>query len=196
MTPDTIRRRLADCGPPPDAPRDAFPALTQAAVLVPLVNHAAGMTALFTRRTEHLSDHAGQVSFPGGRVEPGDDGPVATALRETEEEIGLAPAHIEIVGRLPMFDTATGFAVVPVVALVAPPFTLRLDDFEVAEVFEVPLDFLLDPANRRIERRVWNGREREYYCIDHEGPTIWGVTARMVVSLAEALGKPEVTGTS
>lgn len=186
MTPAFVRHRLRDRGRG-GTPGDCPDGLTAAAVLVPLVTHAGGMTAVFTRRTDHLSDHAGQVSFPGGRREPGDRDAVATALREAEEEIGLDAARVEVVGRLGLCDTSTGFGVVPVVGLVAPPLDFALDDFEVAEVFEVPLDFLLDPANRRRERRRHGGRLREYYAMDYDGRTIWGATARIVIALDEAL---------
>jgi 8-oxo-dGTP pyrophosphatase MutT (NUDIX family) len=157
---------------------------TGAAVLVPLVQRETGLTLLLTRRTDHLRDHAGQISFPGGRVEPEDDGPVATALRETEEEIGLSRSFINVIGQLPVYSTVTAFQVTPVVALVEPGFTLKLDDFEVAEAFEVPLAFLMNPAHHRhhhfefagAERRFlsmpWQGAEREYF--------IWGATAAML----------------
>ena len=120
--------------------------LTPAAVLFPIVLRDNGQTVLLTQRTAHLKDHAGQISFPGGRVEAEDESPIHTALRETEEEIGLARKHVEVLGFLPEYRTGTGFRVTPVVALVTPPFELALDPFEVAEAFEVPLAFLLDPA--------------------------------------------------
>ena len=184
LTPAHVRDRLAG-----RAARDGAhaAALTPAAVLLPLVTHRAGMTVLFTERTAHLADHAGQVSFPGGRVEPGDRDAVAAALRETEEEIGLAAKSVEVVGSLDVFATSTGFAVTPVVGLVAPPLALTLDAFEVAEAFEAPLGFLFDPANRRRESRMHRGRRREYWVIDYQGHTIWGVTARIVVDLCAAL---------
>ena len=189
VTPGFLRCRLAACeaGGAGSLAGDAADGLTPAAVLIPLVAHAGEMTAIFTRRTEHLADHAGQVSFPGGRVEPGDAGPVATALRETQEEIGLEPERIEVIGCLERCDTSTGFLVTPVVGLVTPPLTFTLDSFEVAEAFEVPLGFLLDPANRRRESVIYRGRKREYFALDYEGRTIWGATARMVISLHEAL---------
>jgi len=162
--------------------------LTPAAVLVPLVVHREGMTAIFTQRSEHLADHAGQISFPGGRREPDDVDPVATALREAEEEIGLRPDQVEIVGCLDPFDTSTGFVVTPVVGLVTPPLDLVLDAFEVAEAFEVPLAFLLDPANRRRESRVDRGRRRDYDVFEYRGRRIWGATARMVVALGDLVG--------
>jgi 8-oxo-dGTP pyrophosphatase MutT (NUDIX family) len=161
--------------------------LIDAAVLIPIVDRPGGMTVLLTQRTEHLNDHAGQVSFPGGRVEARDAGPVATALRETEEEIGLAPSHVEIVGQLDDYVIRTGFLVTPVVGLVAPPFTLELDSFEVAEVFEVPLAFVLDPANHERRSRVWNGAERFFYVLPFEDRYVWGATAGMLVNLYEAL---------
>ena len=189
MTPERLRDHFAGRGPNggADAWADMPSELTRAAVLVPIVPRDGVLTAIFTQRTDHLDDHPGQVSFPGGRAEPGDTHPVATALRETEEEIGLGPRHVEILGCLRARDTATGFAVTPVIGLVSPPFTLTLDDFEVAAAFEVPLDFLFDPANHRRESVVWRGRRREYYAMDYQGRTIWGVTARMVVDLYREL---------
>ena len=161
--------------------------LIDAAVLIPIVDRADGMTVLLTQRTEHLNDHAGQVSFPGGRVEAGDADPVATALRETEEEIGLAASHVEVIGRLDDYLTRTGFLVTPVVGLVAPPFTLELDSFEVAEAFEVPLAFVLDAANHERHSRVWNGAERYFYVLPFEDRYIWGATAGILVNLFEVL---------
>ncbi len=162
-----------------------------AAVLVPLVQREAGLTLLLTRRTDHLRDHAGQISFPGGRVEPEDDGPVATALRETEEEIGLARRHIEVLGQLPVYSTVTAFQVTPVVALVEPGFTLRLDEFEVAEAFEVPLAFLMNPAHHRHHRIEFAGAERRFLSMPWPGPEreyfIWGATAAMLRNLYRLL---------
>lgn len=158
-------------------------ALTPAAVLVPVVLRDAGPTLLLTERTAHLRDHAGQVSFPGGRIEPEDPSALHAALRETEEEVGLAPRHVEVVGYLPDYRTSTGFAVTPVVAFVTPPFSLRPDPFEVAEVFEVPLSFLFDPANHRQHEIFWRGRQRRYYAMPYGGHFIWGATAGMIVSL-------------
>ncbi|MDR7267630.1 8-oxo-dGTP pyrophosphatase MutT (NUDIX family) [Pelomonas saccharophila] len=155
-----------------------------AAVLVPLVQREAGLNLLLTRRTDHLRDHAGQISFPGGRVEPEDDGPVGTALRETEEEIGLSRQHIEIIGQLPVYSTVTAFQVTPVVGLVEPEFTLKLDDFEVAEAFEVPLAFLMNPAHHRHHRFEFAGAERRFMSMPWQGPEreyfIWGATAAML----------------
>lgn len=164
--------------------------LTPAAVLFPIVLRESHPTVLLTQRTSHLRDHAGQVSFPGGRVEEADQSPIHTALRETEEEIGMAPDLIEVIGYLPEYLTSTGFRVTPVVGLVRPPFTLRPDPFEVAEVFEVPLAFLLDPANRQRHSREWRGRLRHYFAMPYGDYFIWGATAGMIVSLAERLGYP------
>lgn len=161
-----------------------------AAVLVPLIDRPAGMTVLLTKRTEHLNDHAGQISFPGGRVEPHDRDVVDTALRETEEEIGLARAAVEVVGCLDTCMTGTGFSVVPVVGMIDSPFelsALTLDSFEVAEAFEVPLEFVLDPTNHERRMAVRKGERREFYVLPFEDRYIWGATARMLVNLHEVL---------
>jgi 8-oxo-dGTP pyrophosphatase MutT (NUDIX family) len=183
-----LRERFA--GVTPGAPiredggEDAY---RPAAVLVPVVNRDAGLTVMLTQRTDHLHHHPGQISFPGGRVEADDANPVMTALRETEEEVGLDPRHVELLGHLPDYLTGTGFRVTPVVALVHPPFELAPDSFEVAEVFEVPLAFLLDPANRRRERLFYRGRERTYYAMPWRHYHIWGATAGMLVALSDHL---------
>ncbi len=146
--------------PDRDLPRNIWPTppqssesgdLTSAAVLVPLVDHATGMSVLLTERTENMADHGGQVSFPGGRKEALDLSPEDTALRETEEEIGIDRAQIQVIGRLSAHDTRTGYYVMPVIGLVDPPLTLSPEPSEVAHIFEVPLDFVLDPANHRLE---------------------------------------------
>lgn len=162
--------------------------LTPAAVLFPIVLRDGGQTVLLTQRTAHLRDHAGQISFPGGRVEEEDLSPSHTALRETEEEIGLARERIEILGFLPEYRTGTGFRVTPVVALVQPPFDLRPDPFEVAEVFEVPLAFLLDPANHQQHSLHYRGALRNYFAMPYGDYFIWGATAGMIRSLSERLG--------
>ncbi|MCG2578301.1 CoA pyrophosphatase [Dechloromonas sp. XY25] len=162
--------------------------LTPAAVLFPIVLRDDGYTVLLTQRTAHLRDHAGQVSFPGGRVEEHDRSPTDTALRETEEEIGLARERIEIVGFLPEYRTGTGFRVTPVVALVRPPFDLQPDPFEVAEIFEVPLSFLLDPANHQQHSLHYRGALRNYFAMPYGEYFIWGATAGMIRSLSERLG--------
>ena len=164
---------------------------TAASVLVPLVLRES-LTVLLTQRTDHLSDHAGQISFPGGRVEDGDADATATALREANEEVGLASAHVDVLGRLPEYTTGTGFVVTPVVAFVRPGFTLLPDPGEVAEVFEVPLGFLMNPANHRRHRVDWGGARREFISmpwdsVDAAGAPrryfIWGATASMLRNL-------------
>ena len=164
--------------------------LTPSAVLVPLVDRPDGMTVLLTQRAADLADHPGQIAFPGGRVEDPDDGPVATALRETQEEIGLGPEFVEVVGRLADYETATGFCVVPVVGVVRPGFTLQPSAAEVAEVFEVPLAFVLDSANHVRESAVLRGHEAHYYVLPYENWRIWGVTAGLLVDLARCLNAP------
>lgn len=162
-----------------------------AAVLVPVVNQPAGPTLMFTQRTAHLHDHAGQISFPGGRVDDGDVDRVATALREAEEETGIDRGRVQIIGRLPDFDIQTGFRVTPVVGWVEPPFELNPDPFEVAEVFEVPLEFFLDPENHQRHRTELNGQIRHYYSMPYGERNIWGATAGMLYSLYRILtGKP------
>lgn len=161
--------------------------LTPAAVLVPLVDHPDGMTILLTQRTAHLTDHAGQISFPGGRIEERDTSPAEAALREAYEEVGLPPEQVEPVGRLDDYETRTGFIIYPVVALVTPPFPVNPDPFEVADVFEVPLDFLLDRANHHLEHRNYRGRERQFYVLPYGERYIWGATAGMLVNLCDLL---------
>lgn len=158
-----------------------------AAVLVPIVARQSGLTVLLTRRTAHLRDHPGQVSFPGGRCEPEDTTPQATALRESDEEVGLRPEQVEVLGCLPEYFTSTGFRIIPVVGLVAPPLNLRLDDFEVAEVFEPPLAFFLDAANYRREALLHEGVRREFWAVPWQEYFIWGATAGMLVSLRDCL---------
>lgn len=153
-----------------------------AAVLVPIVRRENGLTVLLTRRTAHLNDHAGQISFPGGRSEPADAGAAETALREAAEEIGLAAARVEVLGVLPQYVTVTGYRVTPVVGLVTPPLDLQPDDFEVAEVFEVPLTFLLEPANHLSNCVRYEGRERRYYAMPYRQYYIWGATAGMLMN--------------
>jgi 8-oxo-dGTP pyrophosphatase MutT (NUDIX family) len=161
-------------------------AVTPAAVLVPIIAREE-LSVLFTRRTTQLKAHSGQVSFPGGRAEPDDRGPEHTALREAREEIGLAPERVQVLGRLPDYLTRTGFRVTPIVGLVEPPLELLPDAREVDEVFEVPLAFLLDPANRRRESRQIGGRLATYYVFEHHGRVIWGATAGMLVNLAATI---------
>lgn len=207
MNRDHVIRRFADHetrigDPPAVAPRgdrDLNPGMgtangpRPAAVLVPLVDRPEGLQMLLTRRTDHLEHHPGQISFPGGRIEDG-DGPVENgagaleaALRETEEEIGLDRAHVTVIGRLDDYETRTGFRVTPVVGIVTPPFDLSLDAFEVAEAFEVPLAFLLDPGNHKRHRRTFDGHERFFYAIPYGNHFIWGATAGMIMALYEFL---------
>ncbi len=162
--------------------------LTPAAVLFPIVMRDDGQTVLLTQRTAHLKDHGGQISFPGGRVEDEDLSPIHTALRETEEEIGLGREHVEVLGFLPEYRTGTGFRVTPVVALVTPPFNLALDPFEVAEAFEVPLAFLLDPVNHKRHSLHYRGALRHFFAMPYGDYFIWGATAGMIRSLTERLG--------
>jgi 8-oxo-dGTP pyrophosphatase MutT (NUDIX family) len=153
----------------------------EAAVLVPFVLRDTGITVMLTKRTAHLHDHAGQVSFPGGRVETFDVNPHATAVRETVEETGLPAHYIDIVGQLPLYRTGTGFNITPVAALIKPGFTLQPDAFEVAEVFEVPLDFLTDPKNYRFHTaQLSDGSIRQYYSVPFQDFFIWGATAAML----------------
>ena len=206
MTPDEVRRRFARAvagerasefvtiaamrgdhslvpgGTPPAS------ALTPAAVLVPLVMRPGGLTVMLTQRTAHLAAHAGQISFPGGRAEPEDADSVAAALRETEEEVGLPRDHVEVIGRLDTYLTSTGFEITPVVGLVRAPYPMRVDPFEVAEVFELPLSFVLDRTNHRRDSREYKGRLRHFYVLPYENRYIWGATAGMLVNLAEVLG--------
>lgn len=151
----------------------------RAAVLVPIVAGAT-LSLLLTQRTSHLTSHAGQISFPGGRVEETDVDLVATALREADEEIGLARDRVEVIGTLPKYYTVSNYEVTPVVALVHPPFELAVDPNEVAEAFEVPLDFILDPANHQRRSRPWEGRTRHFYAIPYGPRFIWGATAAML----------------
>ena len=162
---------------------------TPAAVLVPIVLREDAPVVLLTQRTAHLRDHPGQVSFPGGRVEEADSSPTETALRETEEEIGLSRRHVEILGFLPEYLTGTGFSVTPVVGLVRPPFSLAPEAFEVAEVFEVPLDFLLDPANHQRMVIHVGGIRRSFFAMPYQDRFIWGATAGMIRSLSDRLGQ-------
>ena len=161
--------------------------LRQAAVLVPLVERPEGLTMMLTRRTDHLDDHPGQISFPGGRIEESDASAEAAAIREAVEEVGLGEDHLTIIGRLDQYITRTGFSVVPVVALVDPDYTVSPDEFEVAEVFEVPLAFLMDAANHRRDSRIFRGTKREFYAMPYDSYYIWGATAGMIKNLHDVL---------
>jgi 8-oxo-dGTP pyrophosphatase MutT (NUDIX family) len=193
LTSELLKERLARPAPAPD-PRDLHMSfipqggrVTDAAVLVPIVRRPGALQVLLTQRTSHLSDHAGQISFPGGRVEEHDSSREETALRETEEEIGLARDRISVLGRLPVYEIPSGFRITPVVGWVEPPFDLALDAFEVASAFEVPLAHFIDPS--RYQRREYRFRERHrhYMAIPFEGRYIWGATAGMLYSLARVV---------
>ncbi len=162
-------------------------ASTVAAVLIPVVAHAQGLTLLFTLRTTHLRSHSGQVAFPGGRAEPGDASAEFTALREAEEEIGLPPANVEVLARLPDYRTRTGYRVTPVVGLLTPPLSLTPDPHEVAEIFEVPLAFLMDQRNCQRRTRELLGQTVGYYVFEYQDRVIWGATAGMLVNLNRML---------
>jgi 8-oxo-dGTP pyrophosphatase MutT (NUDIX family) len=190
---ETIAARLKR-PPRPPAPDDlhvisltAGARVTEAAVMVPLVRRAGALSLLLTQRTAHLADHAGQISFPGGRVETADAGREETALRETEEEIGLARDRVTVLGRLPDYEIPSGFRIAPIVGWIEPPFELKLDPFEVAAVFEAPLAHFLEPARYQRREYRFKGRHRHYMAIPYEGRYIWGATAAMLYSLARVL---------
>ncbi len=163
--------------------------LVPAAVLFPIVLRPTGPTVLLTRRTEQLRDHPGQISFPGGRIDASDRSPEEAALREAMEEVGLNSRHIEIVGFLPEYRTVTGYQVTPVVGFVTPPFDLQPGASEVAEVFEVPLSFLLDSHNHQRHSRETPGGRRYFFAMPYGPYFIWGATAGMIVSLARAMAE-------
>lgn len=189
------RREIPDAATPPNdlsvcrgdhdlnIGMEPLPPLKPAAVLVPLVDRPRQMSVLFTQRTAHLAHHAGQVSFPGGHIEAEDGGPAETALRETEEEVGIDRHHVRLIGHLDTYVTRTGFVVIPVVGIVTPPFTVRPDPHEVAEVFEVPLAFLLDPENHHRCTASFEGVERHFFAMPYGRHFIWGATAGMLVNL-------------
>ena len=192
-TREHIANRLA--GPAPlAAPNDlhlvARPdgaRVTEAAVLVPIVDRPAGLQLMLTQRTPHLDNHAGQISFPGGRVEEGDASREETALRETEEEIGLPRSAVTLLGRLPIYDNLSGFRITPVVGWIEPPFVLKPDPFEVAAAFEAPLRHFLEITNYQRREFHFRGRHRHYMAIPYEGRYIWGATAAMLYSFARML---------
>jgi 8-oxo-dGTP pyrophosphatase MutT (NUDIX family) len=167
-------------------PEVARAPLAPAAVLVPIVARPE-LTVLLTQRTEALRRHSGQIAFPGGRMEPTDRDPIATALREAEEEVGLDPSFVEPLGYLDAYRTGTGFRIFPVVSLVREGFTLKLDAREVADAFEVPLAFLMDEANHRTEARTWLGVERRFYAMPFEDRYIWGATAGIMKNMHKRL---------
>ena len=193
LTREGIAAGLRRPAPPPE-PRDLHAIslaegtrVTDAAVLVPLVNRPGRLHLLLTQRTPHLDDHAGQISFPGGRVEANDASREETALRETEEEIGLGRGTVALLGRLPDYEIPSGFRITPVVGWIDPPFTLKPDPFEVAAAFEAPLDFFLESANYQRREFRFRGRHRHYLAIPYEGRYIWGATAGMLYNLCRML---------
>ena len=205
LTPSHIRAHLAEAAhwSPPivgDAVHQihdpSLPPPRPASVLIPLIPRADGLQVLLTRRTDHLRDHAGQISFPGGRAEPEDRDAIQTALREAEEEVGLAPSDVQILGQLPTYTTVTRYCVTPVVGLLDPAHTLQLDAFEVAGTAEVPLSFLMTPAHHRRHRFEWEGQERHFLSMpwgsDPDMPDawfIWGATAAMLRNFYHLLAR-------
>jgi len=189
LTADALRARFANpstWSPEITAERLVRPMmgpLTEAAVLVPIVLRENGPSLLLTQRTAHLNAHAGQISFPGGRMETSDTSPIDTALRETHEEIGLDRRYIEVIGTLPEYQTGTGFRVTPVVGLLQPPFETKADPFEVAEIFEVPLSFLMDGAHHQRRTAEFVTGRRTFYTMPYERFFIWGATAGMLRNL-------------
>jgi len=161
--------------------------LHDAAVLVPVVDHREGATIILTERSSRLRSHSGQIAFPGGRIDPTDASPEEAALREAEEEIGLDPSQVEVVGRMPDYVTGSGYRIRPILSVVRPGFFLTLNADEVEDAFEVPLSFLMDPANHRRESRIWRERERFYYTMPYGERFIWGVTAGILHMLYERL---------
>ncbi len=195
---DFIAQRLS--GPPPrwdesDIIRVRPPAselkLRPAAVLVPVMNRPEGLTLLFTLRTSHLPAHAGQISFPGGKMDPEDTDLRATALREAWEEVGIPSDRVAVLGELPnIISPVSGSMVTPVVGLVAPSFVFNRNESEVAEIFEVPLTFLLDPENQQIEERIWQDQRHNSYVYVHNDNRIWGLTAWVLASFLYWLRLP------
>jgi 8-oxo-dGTP pyrophosphatase MutT (NUDIX family) len=165
------------------------PELKPAAVLLPLTFRSEPHV-LLTQRTEHLSRHAGQVAFPGGRADPKDISLVETALRETQEETGIEPAFVTVAGYLDAYETGTGYAILPVVGLLSEGFALSPHEHEVAKIFEVPLSFLLDPANRVRQTREFQGRQRSFFSFTYDGHYIWGATAAMLINFSERISAP------
>ena len=197
LDPLTALRRVLLDSPPREIGHDDYDlhpelrpptqtAAVEAAVLLPIILRPEP-TILFTQRTANLARHSGQVSFPGGRSEASDLSPLETALRETQEETGIDASFVSVAGYLPRYRTGTGFDISPVVGVLSEGFTLAPDPNEVAEAFESPLSFFLDPTNRRRETRVWGGRERTFYVFTPEGRTIWGATAAILVDFASRL---------
>jgi len=161
--------------------------LRDAAVLIPVVDHGDASTVILTKRAEKLKSHSGQIAFPGGRIDPTDVSPEAAALRETVEEIGITSDFIDVIGRLPDYVTGSGYRIAPVLGIVRPGFQLTVNEGEVDDVFEVPLGFLMDPANHGRASRTWQDQERFFYAMPYEERYIWGVTAGIIRALYERL---------
>ncbi|HRN84408.1 MAG TPA: CoA pyrophosphatase [Hyphomicrobium sp.] len=195
----TAHRGPSDFDLNPDLPRDfarvadaalaASRPIRPAAVLIPVITRPE-LTLLFTLRTNDLPAHAGQIAFPGGKTEPFDADPLATALREAHEEIGLDPSHVEPLGTLDLYLTGTGYRITPVIALVDPGAPLTLDPREVADAFEVPLGFLMDPANHQRHSRIIGGQERHFHAMPFGDRFIWGATAGILRNMHERLFSP------
>ena len=166
---------------------DSNRALKLAAVLVPVVDYENEPKILLTRRADHLKQHSGQVAFPGGKVEAEDGGPVSAALREAQEEIGLAAKYVDIAGFLSTYETGSGFRILPVVGFVRPGFQLEIDHNEVAETFEVPLELMINEANYSRHEIEWEGRMEAYYAVEYQGYNIWGATAGMLRNLSRRM---------
>jgi 8-oxo-dGTP pyrophosphatase MutT (NUDIX family) len=175
-TPDNSDHAIAGMNPDADTLASARPA----AVLVPIVSRPERPTLLLTRRPDAMRQHSGQIAFPGGKIDPDDDGPLGAALREASEEIGLAAHDVTPLGFLSPYFSSTGYRITPVVAEVTPAHRLTLNPDEVADVFEVPFDFLMEPANHRLDGRVWKGAYRQYYAMPYGERHIWGVTAGII----------------
>lgn len=182
-----VRRRLRETCAAVDLSLPSAEPGTPAGVLIGLLGHPADPRVILTRRTAHLKNHAAQISLPGGRVESGDAGPEAAALREAFEEIGLPPNRVDVLGCLSPHLTVSEFRVYPFVGWIEPPLEYVIDAYEVEEVFEVPLSFVLDRSNQGWENAVFTGRRHGFYVLDYPGHRIWGATAGILVNLAEAL---------
>lgn len=161
--------------------------LRDAAVLIPVVDHPDGATMILTKRSEALRTHSGQIAFPGGRVDPEDASPEDAALREAQEEIGLSPRLVDVIGRMPPYVSGSGFRIVPVFGIIRPGFSLAINRAEVDSAFEVPLSFLMDPTNHTRNSRIWQERERFFYEMPFGDRYIWGVTAGIIRTLYERL---------
>ncbi|HRK41753.1 MAG TPA: CoA pyrophosphatase [Gemmobacter sp.] len=193
--PEALIRALSGHGPDSSDydlnPEISLPSgrlLRPAAVLIAVCERTDGPSVLLTKRASGLKHHPGQIAFPGGKIDPTDPSPEAAALREAQEEVGLNPASVRVLGRLPAHETVTGYTVLPILSYVSTPFTPQAEIGEVEEVFHVPLAHLADLRNFRVERRMWRGQWRRYYAVPYGPYYIWGATARMLRALAERMG--------